>query len=279
MPLFQMPEFAILFAVSLLFCCIGFKRFVWFMSVGYGLSAAGIGLALFVMTLVKGQTSVIYLVQCVLFMVYGVRLGGFLLVRELKNKSYQKKMDEIGMNAKTPIFVSAFMWLFCGFLYICQTSPACYRLLNGFAAQPNVWAYIGAVVSAVGIALEATADKQKSAQKEKNPGMPAMEGLFKLCRCPNYFGEILFWTGVFLSGIGAVQGWQWAVAVFGYIAILGIMFSGAKRLEKRHIKNYGSKPGYHAYADKTPILIPFLPIYHMVKPEDLEKETQKKGKK
>lgn len=274
-----MPEFAILFVVSLLFCCIGFKRFVWFMSVGYGLSAAGIGAALLVMALVKGQVSAIYLVSCALLVVYGVRLGGFLLVRELKNKSYQKKMNEIGMNAKTPIFVSAFMWLFCGFLYICQTAPACYRLMNGFAAQPNIWAYIGAVVSAVGIVLEATADKQKSAQKEKNPGMPAMEGLFRLCRCPNYFGEILFWTGVFLSGIGAVKGAQWIVAVFGYIVIFGIMLSGAKRLETRHIKNYGSKPEYNAYADKTPILIPFLPIYHVTTPEKIKAEEAKKAAK
>ena len=274
-----MPEFAILFAVSLLFCCIGFKRFVWFMSVGYGLSAAGIGLALFVLTLVKGESSAIYLIECVLLMVYGVRLGGFLLARELKNKSYQKKMDELGMNTKTPIFVSAFMWLFCGFLYICQTAPACYRLINGFASKPNAWAYVGALVSVLGIVLEASSDKQKSAQKAKNPGMPAMEGLFRLCRCPNYFGEILFWTGVFLSGIGAVQGAQWIIAVTGYIAIVFIMFSGAKRLEKRHIKNYGAKPEYNAYADKTPIIIPFLPLYHMVTPEDVKKEEEKKGKK
>ena len=37
------PQIWILYLVSLACCCIGFFRFVWFMSVGYGLSTAGIG--------------------------------------------------------------------------------------------------------------------------------------------------------------------------------------------------------------------------------------------
>ena len=93
--------------------------------------------------------------------------------------------------------------------------------------------------------MEAVADKQKSEQKDKNPNMAATEGLFKLCRCPNYFGEILFWTGMFVAGFGAVSGLQWIVVIIGYIGIVGVMVSGAKRLETRHIKNYGSLPEYH----------------------------------
>ena len=45
----------ILLAVSLALCSIGFYRFVWFMSVGYGFSVAGLGVAMFVMSLVRGQ--------------------------------------------------------------------------------------------------------------------------------------------------------------------------------------------------------------------------------
>lgn len=43
------------------------------------------------------------------------------------------------------------------------------------------------------------------------------------------------------------------------------MFSGAKRLETRQNKNYGDKQEYRDYANKTPILIPFVPLYHLVK--------------
>ncbi len=75
--------------------------------------------------------------------------------------------------------------------------------------------YIGCAVSMLGLVLEAAADKQKSAQKEKTPDMPAMKGLYTLCCCPNYFGEILFWTGAVISGIGSLKGGQWIIALTG----------------------------------------------------------------
>ena len=122
------------------------------------------------------------------------------------------------------------------------------------------------MVSVIGILLESAADRQKSAQKQARPDMVATEGLFKMCRCPNYFGEILFWAGVFISGLStyATIG-QWITAIVAYICIVFIMFNGAQRLEKRQIVRYGSDAEYNAYADKTPIIIPLLPIYHLNK--------------
>ena len=272
MKVFPIPEFLIVTAVSLLLCAIGFKRFVWFMSVGYGVSSAGIGLTLLILSIVNKSIGLGYAMQCILFVIYGVRLGGFLLIRELKNASYKSKLDEIGANAKPPIFVSLFMWLFCGVLYVCQAAGLFYRFTNGYSTSYDVLGYVGIIISIIGIIIEATADKQKSAQKKTNPNMPAMQGLFKLCRCPNYFGEILFWTGCFVSGIKVFAGLQWIIAIIGYCAIVFIMLSGAKRLEKRHIKNYGDKKEYNDYADHTPILIPFVPIYHVVKASEVEKK-------
>ena len=43
------------------------------------------------------------------------------------------------------------------------------------------------------------------------------------------------------------------------------MFSGAKRLEIRQNKNYGDKEEYRNYVKRTPILIPFIPLYHLAK--------------
>ena len=96
--------------------------------------------------------------------------------------------------------------------------------------------------------------------------MVATKGLYKIVRCPNYLGEIIFWTGVFVSGLTAYQGaGQWLMAIIAYICIVFIMFNGAQRLEKRQMGRYGADPAYNAYADKTPIIIPFLPIYHLNK--------------
>ena len=43
------------------------------------------------------------------------------------------------------------------------------------------------------------------------------------------------------------------------------MFSGARRLELRQAENYGNDPEFQAYIKKTPIIIPFVPIYSVAK--------------
>ncbi len=265
------------FVVALVCCSIGFKRFVWFMSVGYGLASAGIGLTMLIVSLTQGF-NFLYIVQSILFMVYGIRLGGFLLVRELKNESYRKKMAEVGGDVKVPFFVAIIMWLMMGAMYVCQSAGPIYRLLNG--ASNNTFLTIGIIISLIGIIIEGLADKQKGEAKKNNPNMPAMDGLYKMCRCPNYFGEILFWTGSIISGIGAVDGKQWILVVLGYVLIVVVMMSGAKRVETRHIKHYGDKKEYNDYADKTPLIIPLIPLYHLTSKEKIDaEEAKKKAKK
>ncbi len=262
--------------VSFLFCIMGFYRFVWFMSVGYGVSTAAIGLTMLIMSIAGGQFHWLYALQCVILMVYGIRLGGFLLVRELKNVKYREKMRQVGGDAKPPFFVYICLWLYCGTVYVMQSSGIIYRYYNGNADSPAVWAYIGCAICLVGCIIEAVSDKQKSDQKNINPDMPAMKGLYRICRCPNYFGEILFWTGAIASGIGSLVGWQWLIASIGYVQIVIVMLSGAKRVEGRHIRNYGNDPVYQKYADTTPLLFPLIPLYHMTSPEKLAKEAEAK---
>ncbi len=262
--------------VALVCCSIGFKRFVWFMSVGYGLAAAGIGLTMLIMSFIKGFNP-LFVIQCILFMIYGIRLGGFLLIREMKNDSYRKKMAEVGGDTSVPLFVAIIMWIMMGAMYTFQSAGPIYRLLNG--SKNNLALIIGILISLIGIIIESIADKEKSQTKKINPDMPAMNGLYKLCRCPNYFGEILFWTGSLVSGIGAVNGGQWVLVIIGYVLIVVVMISGAKRVETRHIKHYGDKKEYNDYADHTPILFPFIPIYHMTNKEKIALQENKKNKK
>lgn len=192
---------------------------------------------------------------------YGLRLGTFLLKRETGNKAYKKILDA-KVGKEPPMFVKVVMWLSMGVIYLAQTAGLHFRMVN--QAADDACLYAGIVIMVVGAVIEALADKQKSEQKNKNPNMVATEGLFRFVRCPNYFGEILFWTGVFVSGLTAYAGaFQWIVAVLGYVCIVAIMLIGAKNMEKGHISRYGDKPEYRAYAEKTPILFPFVPLYHL----------------
>ena len=257
----------IFFALSLLVCLCGFKKYVYFMSIGYGFSVAVIGVAMAVMSImgVYPAAGIAHYLQFALFVIYGFRLSGFLLIREIKNASYRKTLEEAtGDESKMPIFVKFFMWIFMGVLYVAQTSGVAFRLFNG--AEGTVCQWIGIGISAFGIILEAIADQQKSKQKAERPDMVATKQLYKIVRCPNYFGEILFWTGVTVSALDILQGvGQWITAIIAYILIVFIMFNGAQRLEKRQMARYGNNEEYKTYADKTPIIIPLLPVYHLNK--------------
>ena len=73
--------------------------------------------------------------------------------------------------------------------------------------------------------------------------MVATQGLYRLVRCPNYLGEIIFWTGVFVGALDALTGaGQWILAVLAYLCIVMVMVNGAQRLEKRQHARYGSDP-------------------------------------
>ena len=255
----------IFFALSLLVCLCGFKKYVYFMSIGYGFSVAAIGAAMAVLGLMGsyGTLTLAHYIQFALFVIYGFRLSGFLLIREIKNAAYRKTLAE-ATGSEVPVFVKFFMWLTMGVLYVSQTSGVAFRLFNEAGSSAIQW--VGIAISAFGIGLEAIADKQKSAQKAKRPDMVATEQLYKIVRCPNYFGEILFWTGVTVSCLDCLKGIaQWITVIIAYILIVFIMFNGAQRLEKRQMARYGSNAEYKAYADKTPIIIPLLPVYHLNK--------------
>ncbi len=256
-------NFWLLFAVCMVVSSIGFKNYVWFISLGYGFSIAAEGL---VMLLLYGKSlSLGTVICCLLFIIYGCRLGGYLAIRELKSTSYKKNMvGQIKQGKDVPFGVKIAIWVTCAMLYVTQIAPVFYRLHN--SSGTSAWTYVGAVIMACGVILESAADLQKNAAKKVNPKRFVDTGLYRLVRCPNYLGEMIFWTGVLVSGIGAVSGLgQWIVVLIGYIGIIFVMFSGARRLEIRQNKNYGSDPEYQKYVKTVPILVPFIPLYSVEK--------------
>ena len=249
--------------VAAIGCCMGFKEFVWFMSVGYGFAVMCIGVFHLVFGLINHTLTAATAVIAVLFIVYGYRLGGYILKRELTNANYRKKLESTGSTKAMPIPVSLFMWVYSMLMYTAQTSALSYRVMN--RAQDNVFAWIGIVIMVLAIVGEATADHQKSAAKKKNPHRFCDTGLFKIVRCPNYFSEVMFWVGVTVSGIGAIQGKQWIIAIVALVLITYVMYNSAQRLELRHEKTYGLDPEYQKYSDTVPLLFPFTKQYHSMK--------------
>ena len=244
-------------------CCMGFKEFVWFMSVGYGFAVMCIGIFHLVFGLIMHTLTPATAVLSVLFIIYGYRLGGYILKRELTNKAYRKTLESTGSTKAMPIPVSLSMWIYSMLMYTAQTSAVTYRIMN--RASDNIFAWLGIVIMVLAILGEATADKQKSAAKKINPKRFCDTGLYRYVRCPNYFSEILFWVGVTVSGIGAVQGRQYIIVIIALLLITYVMYNSAQRLELRHEKTYGLDPEYQKYSDSVPLLFPFTSQYHSMK--------------
>ncbi|MBR2300861.1 MAG: DUF1295 domain-containing protein [Bacteroidaceae bacterium] len=253
---------AISFAVS----ALGWIYFIYFFSIGYGLSISALAVATAV--IFWEDITLPVAILCGVLFVYGIRLAMYLLIREKKSASYKKILYQPDNTKKKPLFVMFAIWVSCALLYVGQMSPATFYLYNGAnGAETNeLWAWIGAVVATLGVVIEIIADAQKNAAKKKNPGRYVDGGLYKIVRCPNYFGEVLMWTGSFVITFGSCCNvWQWVIASLGYIGIVYVMFSGARRLELRQNETYGNMPEFKEYIKKTPLIIPFVPIYSVAK--------------
>ena len=161
-------NFWLLFGICMLVSAIGFKNYVWFISLGYGFSIAAEGIALLIL---YGQNLTLgTVICCVLFTLYGLRLGGYLAIREFGSNSYKKNMKgEIKESSSVPFGVQVAIWVTCAALYVTQVSGVFYRLVN--AAQDNVFVFIGAAVMLAGVSLETAAEMKiinDKRAKEKN---------------------------------------------------------------------------------------------------------------
>lgn len=253
-----MKYLLILLILSLIASACGFRKYVYFISIGYGAAVALIGAGLLV--LFHRDLTIGTLLQSVLFIAYGCRLAGYLTYREVRTGYNRRMKGEIKSGKDISLAGKLGIWISAAILYVLETSPVLFRIRSGKGT--DALCIIGFCLSLTGLILETTADLQKNAAKKVNPRRFVDTGLFRWVRCPNYFGEMTFWTGVFVSGITIYHGfWQWTAAILGYAGIIYVMFGGARRLEIRQDKNYGSDPEYQKYKASTPIMIPFIPLY------------------
>ena len=249
--------------IPLIVTLVGFYNFLYFITIGYGISLSSIGLSLIIIYF--NSLNSVTMTLCIILILYGIRLTSYLIIREFCSKSYKEtvKKDLKRINSYS-ILLNIVSWIFCALLYTSLTTPVYYIIING--APKLLSSYISIVITIFGFLLEIIADQQKSAAKKINPKRFVDTGLYQLVRCPNYLGEIIMWTGFFFSAIQIYKNFtQFIISFIGYITLIIIMFGGARRLELRQDKNYGDLKEYKIYKSSVPILIPFIPLYSVAK--------------
>jgi steroid 5-alpha reductase family enzyme len=256
--------------VSLLVLCLastlginllGFRRTVWFVSIGYTFSVA-IGTIL-----VAALASRLWLhngLQLAILFVWAARLGYFLVQRDRNERYRQAVDDQTGRAQALPLSAKLGIWISTSVLYVTMLSPAVLSLapLDPASVIGPAIVYLGIVVMIAGVVIESIADRQKTRFKREHPGRFTNIGLYRWVRCPNYLGEILVWFGSYVVGLVFYAAWwHWVLAGVGLICIVLIMIGSTKRLERKHEERYGHDERFREYCRSVPVLFPWVPIY------------------
>jgi steroid 5-alpha reductase family enzyme len=125
--------------------------------------------------------------------------------------------------------------------------------LGGQGVKPiGIAAFIGMGLFVIGSYLNTGSEIMRSQWKKdlKNKGKIYDQGLFKYSMHINYFGDVVWSTGMAL-----ISGSIWITLIPLYMAC-GFLFLHIPRLDKYLKERYGSQ--YDEYAGKTKKLIPFI---------------------
>ncbi|NHJ19329.1 MAG: DUF1295 domain-containing protein [Candidatus Lokiarchaeota archaeon] len=133
-------------------------------------------------------------------------------------------------------------------------SLSLYPSLGTTATPFNFIDIIATLITFSAIAIETIADQQlnKFIKTRQDIEQIIQRGLWKYSRHPNYFGEILFWCGLYLFALASDISYWWMI--IGPICVI-ILFLGVSipLMERRMLK----RPGYALYKSKVSKLIPW----------------------
>lgn len=121
----------------------------------------------------------------------------------------------------------------------------------------KIYVILGAAIAFLGTIYQGIADEQLFAFKSdiKNKGKLLTTGLWKYSRHPNYFGEILFFWGIYLISISLGDYTKFYSPIV--MSLLLRYVSGVPLLEKGMKKNSYSEE-FKDYVSSTKMLIPYL---------------------
>lgn len=193
----------------------------------------------------------------VLVIAWGFRLGIHLLTRWRRegqeDQRYQKMRRYHG---------DAFWWrslftvfVFQGLLVWLISMPVQVSFYTGGLVASEAGAIIGLLIAAFGLYMEASADTQLTKfRANAKPGDLLTDGWWTRTRHPNYFGDAMFWWGIWIAVVATTPGAIWTIYAPIMMNFLLVKVSGAEMLERYLLK----KPGYAEYMERTNRFIPRL---------------------
>ena len=114
---------------------------------------------------------------------------------------------------------------------------------------------LGFTICFIGVLYEIISDQQLYNYKKKNPHKIINVGLWKYSRHPNYYGEILFWWGLFVY---AATNYNFLSLIFWPVSMtLMFLYISIPWIEKKILS---TRPEYKEYQKNVSILLPEVTI-------------------
>jgi steroid 5-alpha reductase family enzyme len=130
-----------------------------------------------------------------------------------------------------------------------------YPALMMISSPLNIIDIIAGALTLTGIIIETISDQQLRKHLRKGREEPFLsKGLWKYSRHPNYFGEVLFWIGLFIFSLSSDSLIWWILP--GPVLMLSLfLFISVPMTDKRMLQR---RRGYREYYKRTSGLIPWF---------------------
>ena len=198
----------------------------------------------------SNNLSDLIIVGCVT--VWAIRLGSFLFMR-IHKAGEDRRFRTIKTNFTRFLMTWTLQGMWVSMCLLCVLTA----LSSYSGVVMNSIFFIGLTVFILGLAIEIAADYQKTVFRRniENKDKFITTGLWSLSRHPNYFGEILLWTGVAVMSISSLQGLQYITLISPiFVYILLVYISGIRMLEDQARKKWGHLDSFKEYLKNTPRL-------------------------
>ena len=198
----------------------------------------------------SNNLSDLIIVGCVT--VWAIRLGSFLFMR-IHKAGEDRRFRTIKTNFTRFLMTWTLQGMWVSMCLLCVLTA----LSSYSGVVMNSIFFIGLTVFILGLAIEIAADYQKTVFRRniENKDKFITTGLWSLSRHPNYFGEILLWTGVAVMSISSLQGLQYITLISPvFVYVLLVYISGVRLLEAQAKKKWGHLDSFNEYIKNTPRL-------------------------
>ncbi len=127
-----------------------------------------------------------------------------------------------------------------------------------FSENTMIIVLIGLLLAFVGLFFEVVGDEQLRRHIKAGSRTLMNKGLWSITRHPNYFGEVLIWVGLYITGAtlfsSTVSLWYYLTLVISPVLMSLVLLKISTPLLERHMAKYD---GWEAYTKKTPMIFPW----------------------